>query len=601
MSAMPGQALDLAVIGNCIAGALIDPRGRYVWCCWPRLDGDPIFCRLIDDNNGDDGYFEVAIENPVNSTQRYLGNTAILETVLTDRDGGQTRIIDFMPRFKRLGRTFRPAMVVRIVEPIGRPKVRVRMRPKFNYGATRPEAVAGSNHVRFGAPGSGLRVTTNAPIAFIKSESAFVMDGPLYFILESDGAPAAPLAATIREYLDETTEYWSEWSRYLSVPFEWQDAVIRAAITLKLCSFEETGAIVAALTTSIPEAADTERNWDYRFCWLRDAYFVVLVLNRLGVTRTMEDFIRYITNLAALEDGGALKPVYPIAPESSIDERLVNTLSGFRGMRPVRVGNAASMQVQNDSYGSIVLAATQMFFDHRLPRGGDVDLFHLLERLGETARRVALTPDAGLWEFRGRVRVHTYSAVMCWAACRRLTKIARRLGLDQRAQYWQKAAEELRQAILDGAWNADQNSFVESFGGDDVDASLLLLQEVGFVAASDPRFLGTLARVEQRLRRGDHLLRYAMADDFGMPRTSFIICTFWYIDALAAVGRREEARALFERVLERRNHLGLLSEDLDVETGQLWGNFPQAYSMVGLITSAMRLSRGWEEAFWRDS
>jgi GH15 family glucan-1,4-alpha-glucosidase len=238
-----------------------------------------------------------------------------------------------------------------------------------------------------------------------------------------------------------------------------------------------------------------------------------------------------------------------------------------------------------------------MFFDRRLPKTGGIDLFERLEKLGERAVAAAFTPDAGLWEFRGRARIHTYSTVMCWAAADRLAKIADQLALQERAQYWRVAAHGIREETLARAWNAERNSFAESLGGTGVDASLLLLAEVGFVPPTDPRFVGTVAAIEKELRRGSNIFRYAVPDDFGMPTTAFNICTFWYIDALAAIGRRDEARAMFEELLSRRNHVGLLSEDVDPATGELWGNFPQTYSMVGVIISAMRLSKSWEDAF----
>ena len=362
-----------------------------------------------------------------------------------------------------------------------------------------------------------------------------------------------------------------------------------------------SGGIVAAMTTSVPEAPNTSRNWDYRFCWLRDANFVVQALNRLGATKTMEDFIRYITNVAALDPGGILKPVYSIIPGAPMPERVAPGLAGYRGTGPVRIGNGAEHQTQNDSYGNVVLAATQMFFDKRLPTSGDLSLFERLVQIGRKAAELAFEPDSSLWEFRGRMRVHTYSAVMCWAACDRLARIADVLALPDRALHWRTEAGNIRTRVMQEAWCAEQNSFVESLGGKDVDASLLLLREIGFVAADDPRFLGTLDLIERQLRRGNHLLRYIAPDDFGAPTTAFTICTFWYIDALNAVGRREEARAIFEHLLGCRNHLGLLSEDIDPETGELWGNYPQTYSLVGLIVSAMRLSKSWEEAFWRGS
>jgi GH15 family glucan-1,4-alpha-glucosidase len=315
----------------------------------------------------------------------------------------------------------------------------------------------------------------------------------------------------------------------------------------------------------------------------------------------MEDYIRYVTNIAAIETDGRLKPVYPIAPDGSLREQIAPNLAGFRGMGPVRVGNAAAEQQQHDVYGSVVLAAAQMFYDERLPVPGDAALFQLLEKLGEQAVLLALTPDSGPWEYRGRSRIHTYSAVMCWAACDGLSRIALRLGQVDRRRYWRDQADRLHAAILERAWNAERGSFVESLDGTEVDASLLLLAQLGFVPSSDPRFIATVARVERELRHGDLLFRYAFADDFGRPKTAFTICTFWYIEAIAALGRGEEARRLFEQVLGYRNHVGLLAEDIDPATGELWGNFPQTYSMVGLINCAARLSRNWEEGFWRAS
>jgi GH15 family glucan-1,4-alpha-glucosidase len=594
--------LDLAVVGNSIISALVDPRGRIVWLCWPRLDGDPVFCSLVDGATQEDGagFFEITLENLATTRQAYARNSAVLTTTLTDGSGASVRITDLVPRFKQYGRIFRPTMLLRHVEPLsGTPRIKIRLRPRFEYGAAEPTRTFGSNHVRFLSPTMTLRLTTDAPISYIAEESAFVLSAPIDLILGPDEGFAASISDTAREFRERTLEYWEEWVRYLSVPFEWQDAVIRAAITLKLCSFEETGGIVAALTTSIPEAPNTARNWDYRYCWLRDAYFVVHALNRLGATLTMEYYIHYITNVATSENGGRLKPVYRVVPGKPVPEWTVDHFAGYRNMGPVRIGNQAEQQVQNDVYGSIILAAAQMFFDRRLPQPGDAALFHRLEHLGELAVASAFQPDAGPWEFRGRREIHTFCSVMCWVACDRLSKIAGALGLEGRTAHWRRMADGLHATISERAFDKSKNSFVATLGGKDLDASLLLLQEVGFVSATDPRFLGTVGAIERTLRRGDHMLRYIEPDDFGVPTTAFTICTFWYIDALVAIGRREEARAIFEQVLRCRNHVGLLSEDIDPVTGELWGNFPQTYSMVGLIVSAMRLSKSWEESFWR--
>lgn len=594
------SSLDLAVIGNSSFSALIDQQARIVWCCLPRFDGDPVFCSLLNggpESNGI-GYFEIELEDFSRSEQCYLNNTAVVVTTLYDHHGSAVEITDFAPRFKQLGRIYRPIMVVRQVRPvIGSPRIRVRIRPAADYGTQQPERTHGSNHIRYVLPEMTLRLTTDAPVSFVLDEVPFVAEDAFTLILGPDETLFRAIDETCRDFLEKTIEYWEEWSRFLSIPFEWQEEVIRAAITLKLCAFEESGAVIAAMTTSIPEAPGSERNWDYRFCWLRDAYFVVHALNRLGATLTMEEFLRYITNVAASASDGHLQPVYSITLGDKLTERVETRLKGYRGMGPVRVGNQAYEHIQNDVYGSVIMAATQMFFDQRLARRGTIRMFERLEEIGEQAVHVFDKPDAGLWEFRTIAKVHTFSAAMCWAGCDRLARIAEHIRLEARSAYWRGHAEHIREVITREAWNADMNSFAESFGGSDVDASLLLLHHIGFLEADDPRFAGTVAAIEDRLKIGDYLLRYAAPDDFGVPETAFTICTFWYIDALAALGRTEEARALFENVLACRNHVGLLSEDLNPETGELWGNFPQTYSMVGLITSAMRLSKSWEEAF----
>jgi GH15 family glucan-1,4-alpha-glucosidase len=591
--------MDLALVGNGIVAALVDRSAAIRWLCWPRLDGEPVFCSLLRpvDDPELGGSWTIELEDCEATEQCYRRNTAILETTLKSRSGS-VRVTDFVPRFKHYDRFFRPPMLVRRIEPIeGSPRITIRVRPRADAGATLPDRIIGSNHLRYLAPGLALRLVTDAPISYVAEEIPFVLSSPLDFLFGPDEALRMSLTDTAALWLDRTHEYWMEWARYLSVPVDWQEAVIRAAITLKLCAFEETGGIVAAITTSIPEAPDTERNWDYRFCWLRDAYFVVYALNMLGTTRTMEDFIRYITNVAALDAEHRLRPVYAIVPGRSIVERQADALEGYRGMGPVRIGNAAEGQAQHDIYGSVILAASQMFFDRRLPRMGDEALFDRLEKLGAWAASLALEPDASLWEFRGKSAVHTYSAAMCWAACDRLADIARALGDADRAAHWQGEADRIKAAVLKEGWNERLGSFVDKFGGDELDASLLLLSEIGIIAPQDPRFLGTLKAIEARLLHGNHMFRYQAPDDFGTPKTAFTVCTFWYINALVAVGREDEARRIFESVLACRNHVGLLSEDIAPETGELWGNFPQSYSMVGLIVSAMRLSRSWEVAF----
>jgi hypothetical protein len=597
------QPLDLAVVGNGTVGALIDPRGRVGWMCWPILDGDPVFCALLDGEQPAAGFMDVTLAGHTGGKQRYRRNTAVVETELHADDGARLCIIDHVPRFPRFGRSFRPPMLVRRLLPLaGRPRISIRIRPRFGWGAESPAPRVGSNHLRWVGSHDSLRVTTDAPVGFVAGETRFVLDRPVALVLTLDEPLAEPPGRLAQSFEEETTSYWHEWCRLLNVPFEWQDAVIRAAITLKLCANDDTGGIVAALTTSIPEAASTGRNWDYRFCWLRDAAFTVQALNRLGATRTMENFCRYLTGAVLADAGSGLKPVYPLVPNGPIEEREATALAGFMRHGPVRVGNAAALQTQNDVFGSVVMAAEKMFFDARLPQPADEALFRQLEPVADAAVAAALTPDAGIWEYRGRARVHTFSAAMCFAAADRLARIAGRLGLAPDAARWRARAAPLREEILRRAWNGSR--FTESLdgtanAGGGLDAALLLLPELGLLAPHDPRFVATVEAIARELGRDGLVLRYTEPDDFGAPDTAFLVCGFWLADALAAIGRIEEARALFERLLSLRNHVGLLSEDADWASGQLWGNFPQTYSQVGLILSAMRLSRSWEDGFWR--
>ena len=586
--------LDLGVIGNGSFGALIDARGRVVWCCLPAFDGDPAFCSLLSPKLGDAGYFDVALDGMTTTSQRYVENTAVLLTRLDAEDGSAIEICDFAPRYKQHGRIFHPMSLVRTIRPLaGVPRITLRLRPLAGYGARAPERTFGSNHLRFLLDGLVLRATTDASLPMLRDELPFLLDREVHIVLGPDETLTDAPDAFVREALTATLDYWREWVRFLSIPAEWQEAVIRAAITLKLCQYEGTGAIIAAMTTSIPEAPNTVRNWDYRYCWLRDAAFVVRALNRLGATRSMEEYLRYLFNLSASSDDEA-GPVYGIHFERELPERESEHLAGYRGMGPVRVGNDAWRQQQHDVHGSVVLAAVQLFFDRRLNARGDAAAFARLERAGEAAWRLHDQPDAGLWEFRGRAAVHTYSAVMSWAACDRLARIAAHLALDERAQLWASRAAQVRRLVLERAVHPTHGWFVDAFDSDRLDASLLLLADLGFVAADDPRYVATVDAIGRMLRQGDHLFRYIVPDDFGTPETSFTICSFWYVDALAATGRIEQARALFEQLLARRNPLGLLSEDVHPGTGELWGNFPQTYSLVGLINAAMRLSRSWE-------
>ncbi|AWW74474.1 glucoamylase [Erythrobacter sp. KY5] len=592
------SSLELWPIGNCQVSGLIDETGALVWGCVPRVDGDPVFSALLNGEQRDAGIWRFELEGQCSASQRYIRNTPHLLTTLEAKDGSAVEILDFCPRFERSGRMYRPVAYVRIVRPIsGTPRIKVVLKPTKNYGAGIADTTHGTNHIRFLTGATSLRLSTDAPVGYIQEGRTFRIEDDTHFFLGPDEPFVGNLREQVRSMEQSTRKYWQNWVRMLAIPLEWQEEVIRCAITLKLCQHEETGAIVAALTTSIPEAAHSERNWDYRYCWIRDSYYTIQALNRLGALDVMEKYLAYLRNIVDGAKGGQIQPLYSVMGESELDETTASYLAGYRGMGPVRRGNAAYKQVQYDCYGQIVLPSVQGFFDQRLLRPATEHDFENLEQVGKMAWAMHDQPDAGLWEFRTRQEVHTYSAVMCWAACDRLANVAHHIGKQDRAQIWRERADAIRGKIEEKAWkeNGEGGHYGASFESDYLDASLLQMVELRFLSPDNDRFQQTFAAVEEHLRRGDHMLRYAAEDDFGAPETAFNVCTFWLIEALHLAGRDDEARTLFCTMLSHTTKSGLLSEDLDYETGELWGNFPQTYSLVGVINCAGLLSKSWSE------
>ena len=586
--------LDLALIGNGSIGALVDAEARVVWCCLPRFDGDPVFCSLLDGEPqpNQPGTFSIEMVGSTRTEQHYLADTPILVTRLYDAKGGGVEITDFCPRFEEGGEMFCPVMLVRQVRPIGgEPNIVVRVNPAAQYGCVEREHEIGANHISYSGE-QALRLTTDAPTESIADATPFHLHQTVTLMFGNTEQIRSEVTGTGTRFLERTTAHWQNWARALKAPATWRDAVIRAAITLEMNVYEPTGAIIASITTSIPEAPHTRRTWDYRYCWPRDACFVVNALGRLGEVRTTERYLTFLLGVVDATEDSRLVPMYAIDGGPIPEEHEAECLTGYRGMGPVRIGNKASGQQQNDLYGEAVLTAESLFRHSRARWAGDEALFARLELLGAHAVRLYDVPDAGLWELRGAPRVHTFSSIMCWVACDRLAAYADRLKLADRADHWRARAATIHDVISRRSWNEELNAFTATMEGDSLDASLLLIPRLGFLKADDPRFAGTVAAIERQLKHGDFVYRYVERDDFGHPENAFLVCTFWYIEALAAMGgrRRGEALALFEKVLGARNTHGLLAEDLDPITLEQWGNFPQTYCMAGIIDCALRLA-----------
>lgn len=590
--------IPYGVIGNCQILALVSNEASIDWACFPRFDSPSVFAKILDEKKG--GSFSIRPETSKYSCQQeYIRNTNVLVTdfeCFEETNGtyqGRFQVIDFAPRFFQHERSFKPQSIFRIVRLLdGAPRIIVDCDPQFDYATREAEIKTGSNHIRYD---DNLRLTTSAPLTYIQEKRAFKLEEDEYFALTYSNPLEANLKFTAEEFLERTISYWHTWVKRSNIAREYQDDVIRAALILKLHYYNDTGAIIAASTTSIPEADKSVRNWDYRFCWLRDAFFVIKALDSLGHFTEKERFVSYLSNLIHSSLGGELQPVYGISGEKDLIEKELDHLSGFRGNKPVRIGNAAYTHKQFDIYGEMALSLEPIFFDRRLISYKLDQLFVDFRYLVEKSIELFMQPDASIWEFRSDNDIHTFSQIFCWAAVDRGVGVAKEMNEPELADEWRKKADEMKEIILKESWCEEEQMFTQKFGGCSADASNLLMHELGIIEANDPRFVSTVKRYGEILRKDDYMYRYVTEDDFGFPETSFTICTFWYISALIAIGEVDEAQRLYENLLNHRNHLGLLSEDIHPQTGELWGNFPQTYSLVGIIMIAKQLEAALTE------
>lgn len=582
---------DLGLIGNCQIAAHVRRDGAIVWSCMPRFDSPPVFGALLDEREG--GRFVVSPASREVGTQRYLPNTNVLETRFDTADGS-FRVLDFAPRFILYDRPFRPTKLVRIVEPLhGAPRIRVACDPALGWTRTRPRRENGSHHIAFHGYDANVRLTTDFPLSYLDGEP-FALTERQHLVFAWGAPVEEPLAPLCDTFLRETVAHWERWVKHCEVPPLYQEEVIRSALALKLHCFEDTGAIVAALTTSIPESPGSGRTWDYRYCWLRDAFYALGAFGYLGQFEEREQFLRYLLNVVGSADDLDLRPLYRIDGKADLEEHILGDWPGYQGEKPVRIGNGAATHRQNDVFGEMVLALTPLFLDARFRGQVTAPVLDLVERLARKAIAVAGKPDAGIWEFREGWHPQTFSSLMCWAAADRMSRIAT-VHRPSLAAEFVAAADEIRAATLRDAVDPKRGCLVAELGGTEVDAALLQAIPLRFLLPSDPRAQSTVAAIQEDLGHHGWLKRYRTNDGFGVPVVAFALCTFWLVEALAVLGRSEEARALFERTRAASSPLGLLSEDLDPVAGVMWGNHPQAYSHVGLIRAAFAAAPRWSE------
>jgi GH15 family glucan-1,4-alpha-glucosidase len=586
------MAHGLGLIGNCSYNALLRD-GSVEWLCWPRPDSSFVFGPLLDRERG--GAFVVEGVDADGVRQEYVENTNVLRTVF-ESSAGSFELLDFAPRFQLYDRFFKPSMLVRILRPLaGEPLACVRCRPTYDYGLEAAGSWRASNHIEYSGFPTPVRLTTNIPLTYVEDERPFLLESDRHLVFTWGEPLEAGLEETAERFLERTLDYWRRWVKGTRVPRDYQGEVIRSALALKLHQYEDTGALLAATTTSLPEHPGSGRTWDYRFCWLRDAYFTLNALERLGHSEEMERFLEYLRNIAE-QSGGVLQPAYRINGDSHAEERVLEHLAGFDGDGPVRIGNQAFEHVQNDVYGEMVLAVSRLFLDTRFV--GEIPPLTAVEIVGDLLGQIENRleePDAGLWEFRERTRLHSFSVLMHWAGARRSVEVAEALDAQDLAERARRIEASAAELLATRCWNEEVGALTQVAGEAQLDAAMLLAVHLGYLEADDPRATSHVDAIRSALSvDGGLLRRYASPDDFGTPRAAFTVCTFWLVEALALLGRTDEARELFERLLSLHNGLGLYSEDLLPDTLEQSGNFPQTYSHVGLINAAFRLSRRWD-------
>jgi len=586
---MSRHTYPMGIIGNCAYMAYVDLDANINFMCWPRFDGDFIFGRLLDAPNGGYYYIRPAGEN-YESRQYYLTNTNILCTEFTCPDG-RFRVIDLAPRFYQFERYFKPLMLVRKVEPLeGHPQIRIACQPMGEHGKVKPQSYIGSNHIRFLGLERPIRLTSDFPLSFMLEGHPAVLEKPCYNILTYGIPLEGPLATTAEDFLSKTRQYWQAWINSATIPHFYQKEVIRSALTLKLHQFEDTGAIIASGTTSLPESPGSGRNWDYRFCWLRDSYYTLRALRNLGHFEELTDYSNFIQNIAGAE-AERYHPVYSITGRSDVIEERQLELPGYQGNQPVRIGNQAHEHIQNDVYGQALVSLLPLYTDERFT-GKDQKLAlantrHLLARIEATMEE----KDAGLWEFRNRQRQHCYTFLFHWAGSHAAAKIGAYFGEKKLAA---KAAKLVKRAAqqIEACYDPKDRVYGQAIGAPYLDASLFQLITLKYLDPASEKAHHHLRKLERELSHGKSLIyRYKHPDDFGLPETTFLVCAFWHVEALAAIGQTPEAIARLEDLLTSGNHLGLFSEDVDAQTGSQWGNFPQTYSHVGLMNAVFTIAQ----------
>jgi GH15 family glucan-1,4-alpha-glucosidase len=580
--------LNYGVIGNGSTAALISDTGYIEWLCLPNFDSHSMFASILDSEKG--GKFGFDVIGNYKITQSYVPHTNILTTNYLSKEAEFT-VYDFMPCYYHDGTTqrYNPSEVYRYIRlQNGYPRFSVVFQPRPDYARGKTVFHVTDKHIETYSE-SNVKdrqyLYSSLPLDKIFNGDAITLEGDEFFLISSNEKLAEVNLEQEKKDYCRTLVYWLNWSERTKKFKVYNDVIERSILTLQLLS-SYNGAMLAAITTSLPEVIGENRNWDYRFCWLRDASMSIETLVKLGHKRVAKRFMQFVRK-TFVANHDSFQIMYGIRGEQKLHEEELSHLSGYANSKPVRIGNAAYKQKQNDSYGYLMSLIYQYFT--LLPsRQEDLeDIWDMVKNIMETVKKEWRKPDKGIWEIRGKARHFVSSKIMCWVALDRGVKIAELLNMKHYCEDWQKEADLIRKDVMQKGWNEEMQSFTQAYGNTYMDSSLLLMEEYGFINGKEEKFIKTVKAVKENLLHNGLMYRYNSPDDFGTPKSAFTICTFWLVRALYVTGEKKEALKLFNRIIGYANHLGLLSEDIDFKTKQLLGNFPQAYSHLALINTAM--------------
>ncbi len=580
------MSLDYGVIGNCRTIALISKNTSVDWLCLPRFDSPSLFSKLLDNENG--GSFRIVPIGNYQIRQAYIEGTNVIRTTFYNSEA-EFDVIDYFPYYIKGTVTIRNSEVHRvIIRKRGEPKIQVIIDPKMEYNRYAPQKRIEGNRLAFSYKSANLYLYSNLDLKGLYGGSEIILPEKSYLLLAYNKLKYTVDIGYIMGEMENTISYWKSWSSNIKGNGIYRSIKVRSALVLRLLTYEDTGAIVAAGTTSLPEIKNSVRNWDYRYSWVRDSSFTVQALLRLGLVGPAYDFVKWL-NMIYAEHGVSLQALFKVNGDDYISESILTNMPGYSNSKPIRIGNEAYKQRQVDIIGELLNSLYLFYLKHNASPKIEEISWDLIYGFVETAINEWTEKDHSIWEFRGTNRHYTFSKVMCWVAVDRGIKIARKLKHYDVIARWLKERDRIKSSILKRGWNNRVHAFTQYYGSSSLDASLLLMPSFGIIGWKDKKMLSTIDAIRENLVSGPFVMRYKSKDEFGTPKSAFIACTFWFIDALYHTGKKKEALNIFKHIILLQNHMGLFSEDIDMQTHELLGNFPQAYSHIALINTATTL------------